>query len=546
MLRMTPPTKKKIPICFILFPSAIPAAAAAALGAVRAEAAGDAGGGGRDLGCVCFPPTWHTGIWGGPWTPLCSPPAMLRISLLSDAPPWAGATVGPPPNLWDPSQSVGPPPAVNTAWKRLPPPPSQVGPGQQKLGDTHRGLWELGFGGDLGVPPRIWGSRLGLNNRVQFLSPPLPPGHILGVGVAAPISALSCPFSAGFMGGDTPNTPRDTPAPPRVSPLLLTTHHPDRPGRGRGGGPYLRPQLRLVWVFSVVSSQSVSRGGGAGGVTLSVCPSVRPSHRRMSAAASPEPLPEPPGPRFGGGSAQDPPGDPPGDLRARNELRGDVGVTEQRKRVTMILQSPSFREELESLIQEQMTKGNNSSHVWALRQIADFMATTSPATLPTSPLGLVAVTPINDLHGAEGPALARGERLMRCKVGALHRLLDLYGWAQLGHAAVTLRVSKEQEHFLVAPQGLACSEVTAASLVKVNVLGAVVEPGSTGFSPDTRSFGLHAAIYAARPRRPLHHPPAHAGHGCRVGHALRAAAHLPPRAAAGRHRLLRFPRGGGG
>ncbi|XP_065712698.1 beta-adducin [Patagioenas fasciata] len=219
----------------------------------------------------------------------------------------------------------------------------------------------------------------------------------------------------------------------------------------------------------------------------------------MSAAASPEPLPEPPGPRFAGGSAQDPPGDPPGDLRARNELRGDVSVTEQRKRVTMILQSPSFREELESLIQEQMTKGNNSSHVWALRQIADFMATTSPATLPTSPLGLVAVTPINDLHGAEGPALARGERLMRCKVGALHRLLDLYGWAQLGHAAVTLRVSKEQEHFLVAPQGLACSEVTAASLVKVNVLGAVVEPGSTGFSPDTRSFGLHAAIYAARP-----------------------------------------------
>lgn len=47
----------------------------------------------------------------------------------------------------------------------------------------------------------------------------------------------------------------------------------------------------------------------------------------------------------------------------------------------------SFREELESLIQEQMKKGNNSSHVWALRQIADFMATTSPATLPTSPMG---------------------------------------------------------------------------------------------------------------------------------------------------------------
>lgn len=56
---------------------------------------------------------------------------------------------------------------------------------------------------------------------------------------------------------------------------------------------------------------------------------------------------------------------------------------------------------------------------------------------PQSP-GLASVTPINDLHGTEGPALAKGERLMRCKVGSIHRLLDLYGWAQLGHAAVTV------------------------------------------------------------------------------------------------------------
>ncbi|XP_058715255.1 beta-adducin isoform X2 [Poecile atricapillus] len=217
----------------------------------------------------------------------------------------------------------------------------------------------------------------------------------------------------------------------------------------------------------------------------------------MSTAASPEPLPEPPAP-----GPRCPPQEDPEFLRARSgagDLRQDFNLMEQKKRVTMILQSPSFREELESLIQEQMKKGNNSSHVWALRQIADFMATTSPAALPTSPMGLASVTPINDLHGTEGPALAKGERLMRCKVGSIHRLLDLYGWAQLGHAAVTLRVSKEQEHFLVAPQGLACSEVTAASLVKVNVLGAVVEQGSTSFAPDARSFSLHAAIYAARP-----------------------------------------------
>lgn len=60
---------------------------------------------------------------------------------------------------------------------------------------------------------------------------------------------------------------------------------------------------------------------------------------------------------------------------------------------------------------------------------------------PRSP-GLASVTPINDLHGTEGPALAKGERLMRCKVGSIHRLLDLYGWAQLGHAAVTVSTPK--------------------------------------------------------------------------------------------------------
>uniref|UniRef100_A0A8C5UBH6 Uncharacterized protein n=1 Tax=Malurus cyaneus samueli TaxID=2593467 RepID=A0A8C5UBH6_9PASS len=72
-------------------------------------------------------------------------------------------------------------------------------------------------------------------------------------------------------------------------------------------------------------------------------------------------------------------------------------------------------------------------------------------TVPSTPLSpcprrgttrLASVTPINDLHGTEGPALAKGERLMRCKVGSIHRLLDLYGWAQLGHAAVTVSTQK--------------------------------------------------------------------------------------------------------
>uniref|UniRef100_A0A8D1M2X9 Class II aldolase/adducin N-terminal domain-containing protein n=1 Tax=Sus scrofa TaxID=9823 RepID=A0A8D1M2X9_PIG len=189
-------------------------------------------------------------------------------------------------------------------------------------------------------------------------------------------------------------------------------------------------------------------------------------------------------------------------LRLRNraaDLRQDFNLMEQKKRVTMILQSPSFREELEGLIQEQMKKGNNSSNIWALRQIADFMASTSHAVFPTSSMNFSMMTPINDLHTADSLNLAKGERLMRCKISSVYRLLDLYGWAQLSDTYVTLRVSKEQDHFLISPKGVSCSEVTASSLIKVNILGEVVEKGSSCFPVDTTGFCLHSAIYAARP-----------------------------------------------
>eukprot|EP00061_Rhincodon_typus_P011958 g37347.t1 len=78
-------------------------------------------------------------------------------------------------------------------------------------------------------------------------------------------------------------------------------------------------------------------------------------------------------------------------LRLRNmapTLRQDFNVMEQKKRVTVILQSPAFREELESLIQEQLRKGNDSSNVRALRHIVDFISSSGscgPLALPTSP-----------------------------------------------------------------------------------------------------------------------------------------------------------------
>lgn len=183
------------------------------------------------------------------------------------------------------------------------------------------------------------------------------------------------------------------------------------------------------------------------------------------------------------------------------DLRQDFNMMEQKKRVTQILQSPMFKDELEGLIQDQLTKGNTPTGLLALRQIADLvMASTVGGAGPlTSPISLGMVTPVNDLYGIESQSFAKGEKQNRCRLASLYRLVDLFSWARFTSSYITLRVSKEQDHVLISPRGLNFAEVTAANLVKVNIIGDVVDQGSTDLSIDHFGFGPHAAIYSMRP-----------------------------------------------
>uniref|UniRef100_A0AAR2KGV8 Alpha-adducin n=1 Tax=Pygocentrus nattereri TaxID=42514 RepID=A0AAR2KGV8_PYGNA len=196
--------------------------------------------------------------------------------------------------------------------------------------------------------------------------------------------------------------------------------------------------------------------------------------------------------------------------RERNmapDLRQDFNMMEQRKRVSMILQSPAFCEELETLIQDQMKKGKNPTSLLALQQIADFMTTSVPTMFPATPQGGMAalnmslgmVTPVNDLRGSDSIAYEKGEKLLRCKLAAFYRLADLFGWSQLIYNHLTVRLNSEQERFLIVPFGLLYSEVSASSLVKINLQGEIVDRGSTNLGVNQAGFTLHSAIYAARP-----------------------------------------------
>uniref|UniRef100_A0A3Q2WYU8 Adducin 3 (gamma) b n=1 Tax=Haplochromis burtoni TaxID=8153 RepID=A0A3Q2WYU8_HAPBU len=191
-------------------------------------------------------------------------------------------------------------------------------------------------------------------------------------------------------------------------------------------------------------------------------------------------------------------------LRSKNmspDLRQDFNMMEQKKRVTQILQSPVFKDELEGLIQDQLTKGNNPTGLMALRQIADLvMASTTGGAGPlTAPISIGMVTPVNDLYGVESPSFAKGEKQSRCKLASLYRLVDLFSWARFTSSYITVRVSKEQDHILISPRGLSFAEVTAANLVKVNIIGEVVDQGSTDLGIDQFGFAPHSAIYSMRP-----------------------------------------------
>ncbi|OXB59884.1 hypothetical protein ASZ78_013517 [Callipepla squamata] len=154
-------------------------------------------------------------------------------------------------------------------------------------------------------------------------------------------------------------------------------------------------------------------------------------------------------------------------LRERNmspDLRQDFNMMEQRKRVTQILQSPDKL---------------------------------SPALFGDASHGMI--TPINDLPGVDTSSFVKGEKLTRCKLASLYRLADLFGWAHLPNAYITVRVSKEQDHILIIPRGLSFSEASASNLIKVNIVGDVVDQGSTTLSIDNAGFSPHVAIYSTRP-----------------------------------------------
>lgn len=180
------------------------------------------------------------------------------------------------------------------------------------------------------------------------------------------------------------------------------------------------------------------------------------------------------------------------------DIDADVREMERRKRVEAIMQSKLFREELERIIELQLKDGGNSA-TGLMQQISDMMGVGKSSTGSNVFKNSNCVVPINDIRGIEAMGYAKGEKILRCKLAAVYRLIDLYGWTQGTGTLITARLNQDEEHFLVNPYGMLFHEITASSLIKVDMQGGIVEQGTTNFGVNLSAYSLHAAIHAARP-----------------------------------------------
>jgi ribulose-5-phosphate 4-epimerase/fuculose-1-phosphate aldolase len=84
----------------------------------------------------------------------------------------------------------------------------------------------------------------------------------------------------------------------------------------------------------------------------------------------------------------------------------------------------------------------------------------------------------------------------RVNLAAAYRLVALYGWDDLVFTHVSARVPGSEHHFLINPYGMMFEEITASSLVKIDLDGRKIMDSPYEINP--AGFTIHSCIHAAR------------------------------------------------
>jgi ribulose-5-phosphate 4-epimerase/fuculose-1-phosphate aldolase len=92
--------------------------------------------------------------------------------------------------------------------------------------------------------------------------------------------------------------------------------------------------------------------------------------------------------------------------------------------------------------------------------------------------------------------VSKEEWELRVNLAACYRLIAMFGWDDLIFTHISARVPGPDEHFLINAYGLMFEEMTASSLVKIDLDGKIVLETPHIINP--AGFTIHSAIHAAR------------------------------------------------
>jgi ribulose-5-phosphate 4-epimerase/fuculose-1-phosphate aldolase len=102
-----------------------------------------------------------------------------------------------------------------------------------------------------------------------------------------------------------------------------------------------------------------------------------------------------------------------------------------------------------------------------------------------------------DLHDLDLKRdVSAAEWQQRVDLAACYRLVASFGWDDLIFTHISARVPGPEHHFLINPYGLMFDEITASSLVKIDLEGHKVFDSPYDVNP--AGFVIHSAVHAAR------------------------------------------------
>jgi ribulose-5-phosphate 4-epimerase/fuculose-1-phosphate aldolase len=88
---------------------------------------------------------------------------------------------------------------------------------------------------------------------------------------------------------------------------------------------------------------------------------------------------------------------------------------------------------------------------------------------------------------------------MRVDLAACYRLVDSYDMTDLTYNHITARIPGADDHLLINLYGLTYREITASSLVKIDLEGNIVRKPDTDYGINKSGYVIHGAIHTARP-----------------------------------------------